>query len=287
MSVSRRSFPIRAWRTLPACEILRPISRPPSSALLIRYASTASVQASGPSSISVADPGITTDHDSVAATNAPIIDDSLGNASEIIASVTHPPIEPHYGFLKELGLDFGWGPTTLMEWLVEHIHIFLGTPWWATIAISVVVLRAALFRIYALAADSSARTAAVQIHLKDVQSRIEKAKQTRDFNAMMQGTQELRNAYARAGIKMWKNFMPFMALPFSFGLFRLARAMAALPVPGLEDSGILWFRDLTVSDPTFLLPIITGVASFYVFRVGPNVYRRSNMMLTYQSIAGW
>lgn len=250
---------------------MRSVSRLPSPASSVRFASTAQAQSSGPSTISVAESNITTNHDPVAAANAPFIEDPLSNASEIIASVTQPQIEPHYGFLKELGIDFGWGTTALVQWSVEHIHVLLGTPWWATIVISIVAFRAALFRIYVGAADNSARIATAQLHLKDVQARIDKAKQTRDMNAMMQGTQELRNAYAAAGIKMWKNFLPFIQLPLGFGMFRLARGMATLPVPGLEHGGILWFHDLTVSDPTFLLPITTGLASFYLFRLGGEV----------------
>ncbi|KAL8943326.1 MAG: hypothetical protein Q9211_001021 [Gyalolechia sp. 1 TL-2023] len=194
------------------------------------------------------------------------IEDPLANASDIIASVTQPQIEPHLGFLKELGLDFGWGPTAFVEWSLEHVHILLGTPWWATFAITIFALRGALFPIYVGAADNSARTATVQPYLKHIQTRMDKAKQDRDVNALMQGTQELRDAYAAAGVKMWKNLLPLIQLPLGYGMFRLARNMATLPVPGLEDGGILWFRDLTVSDPTFLLPITTGVASFYLFK---------------------
>ncbi|KAI4171674.1 MAG: hypothetical protein LQ343_004067 [Gyalolechia ehrenbergii] len=210
-------------------------------------------------------------HTQTTATSPSTIEDPLGNASEIIASVTQPQLEPHLGFLKELGLDFGWGPTAFLEWSVEHVHVLLGTPWWATLAIATLAIRGALFQIYVGAADNAARIATVQLHLKDVQNRIDKAKQARDLNAMVQATQELKNAYAAAGIKMWKNFLPFLQLPLGIGMFRLARNLATLPVPGLEDGGFLWFRDLTVSDPTFLLPITTGVASFYLFKLGGEV----------------
>jgi YidC/Oxa1 family membrane protein insertase len=47
---------------------------------------------------------------------------------------------------------------------------------------------------------------------------------------------------------------PFVQIPFSFGLFRIINGMTHIPVPSLEDAGFLWFHDLTVADPFYLLP---------------------------------
>jgi hypothetical protein len=49
--------------------------------------------------------------------------------------------------------------------------------------------------------------------------------------------------------------------------FRCLRAMGDLPVPGMVNDGFLWFKDLTVADPYYVLPAaITGI--FYaIFKV--------------------
>ncbi|KAL8828180.1 MAG: hypothetical protein Q9170_006710, partial [Blastenia crenularia] len=205
---------------------------------------------------------------SVAQPTTVVFDDTFGNAADIIASATKPQIEPQLGFLKELGLDFGWGPTALLEWTLEHIHVFLGTPWWASLALTAVALRLVMFKAFMSSSDNAARIATIQPVLKDVQAEIERAKQSQDTNAMMRGRQELRNMYLAAGIKMWRSFFTFIQIPLGYGIFRLTRNMADLPVPGLEDGGALWFSDLTLSDPTFLLPIATGVATHLIFRFG-------------------
>ncbi|KAJ3249274.1 Cytochrome c oxidase assembly protein cox18, mitochondrial [Chytriomyces hyalinus] len=36
------------------------------------------------------------------------------------------------------------------------------------------------------------------------------------------------------------------------------RAYALMPVDGFNEGGILWFLDLSVADPTILLPLIVG-----------------------------
>ena len=129
-------------------------------------------------------------------------------------------------------------------------------------------LRVSLFKFFVGAADTGGRLAIVKPYITDIQARTKAAKLTQDVPALMQASQELRRVYKDANIKSWKLLGPFIQIPFGFGVFRLIRNMVQLPVPGLEVGGLLWFYDLTVADPTYLLPLGTGVATFILFKVG-------------------
>lgn len=61
------------------------------------------------------------------------------------------------------------------------------------------------------------------------------------------------------GLKKWKLFLPMLQVPFAFGMFKLTRGMAALPVPGLDSTGMFWFTDLTMPDPFYILPCVSAV----------------------------
>lgn len=37
------------------------------------------------------------------------------------------PIPEQIGYLKDLGLDYGWGPTSFVQWLIENIHVYMAT----------------------------------------------------------------------------------------------------------------------------------------------------------------
>ncbi|KAL9596499.1 MAG: hypothetical protein Q9219_005760 [cf. Caloplaca sp. 3 TL-2023] len=239
-----------------AHQILSPFSGSLGHASSVRHASTTPKLPTEPSTLTIEEP------------TAATADRSFADASEIIAAATQPQVEPYIGFLKDLGLDFGWGPTAILEWSLEHVHVYLGTPWWATLAITTLAIRLVLFRTYIGSSDNSARLQTIQPHIKDLQDRINKAKQERDMNGMMQGTQEMRLVYTAGGIKLWRNILPLISVPLGYGMFRLTRNMAWLPVPGLDEGGTLWFCDLTVADPTYLLPLITGVSTFYMFKFG-------------------
>ncbi|KAL8693140.1 MAG: hypothetical protein Q9224_003811 [Gallowayella concinna] len=192
----------------------------------------------------------------------------LSELQDLVAFAAEPEVVRHFGFLKELGLDFGWGPTAFVEWVVEHVHVYAGTPWWASIIIAMLAIRLTIFKTYIGSADVSARMLMIKPQMQEIRQRMDDAKTTQDVAAVMKESQAMKSLYKAAGIQIWKSALPLLNVPLGYGFFRLSREMAALPVPGLESGGLLWFTDLTLSDPTFLLPLGTGTLTFFMFKVG-------------------
>ena len=184
-----------------------------------------------------------------------------------LGTSTSPPVYEHLGFLKEMGLDYGWGPTAMVENLLEHVHIYLGTPWWASIGLSVIIMRAALIKFYFDAADSSARRQLIKPLEDPITERSDVAKAEGDQNGVRAAWVERSLLHKSAGIKWWKSLIPLIQLPLGFGTFRLIRGMATLPVPGFDTGGFLWIYDLTLADPYCVLPVATAFAYYTAFKV--------------------
>ena len=171
-----------------------------------------------------------------------------------------------------MGLDYGWGFTASIEWLLEHVHIYAGTPWWASIGLTLIVIRASLLKIYFGAADAAARNQLIAQYNEPIMERLKVAQRDGNMMAINKAHVEMQDLRASAGVKLWKIFLPFIQVPIGFGTFRLVRGMAHLPVPGLDTGGLLWMKDLTLSDPYFLLPIMTGASYYFTFKV-TNAFR--------------
>ena len=62
-------------------------------------------------------------------------------------------------------------------------------------------------------------------------------------------------------------FPPSQA-PVFISFFIALRKMAYLPVPSLQTGGALWFPDLTMADPFYLLPIAVTGTMFFILEVG-------------------
>ncbi|KAJ5182936.1 hypothetical protein N7492_000552 [Penicillium capsulatum] len=168
------------------------------------------------------------------------------------------------GYLKSLGLDYGWGPASVMEWLIEHIHIWGGLPWWASIITLGILTRAALLKPMLDASDNGAKLHNIKHLTAPLRSEIAAAMSGESRNPMqVQMKQaELRELNKQHGIKSWKSFVPMLQIPLAFGMFRVIRGMASLPVPGLANESVMWLTDLTVADPLYVLPALT---SFFLY----------------------
>ncbi|KAI0805660.1 hypothetical protein GGR55DRAFT_690376 [Xylaria sp. FL0064] len=180
-------------------------------------------------------------------------------------------IPERIGYLSELGLDYGWGPTTMCQWFVEHLYVYTGMPWWATIAAAAVIFRAVMFYPTLVGAKHQARMQKAQTtpaYLEAKAALDEAAWLTKDRQAMLQARSDMQRALAASGASSWKPFVAFAVMPFSFGMFRLLRGMSSIPVPSLETGGLAWFTDLTVHDPFFILPIISvGMGSLMMSKM--------------------
>ncbi|KAI5857488.1 60Kd inner membrane protein-domain-containing protein [Durotheca rogersii] len=178
-------------------------------------------------------------------------------------------IPEQIGYLKTLGLEWGYGPTSSCEWLVEHLYIYSGMPWWATIATLCIAWRAAFF-VPTLA--GSRHQALLQqlykspefMNLKREYDHV--AVRTRDPVLVMQVQDKMTRLKNRSGARVSMTLIGLLTIPFSIGMFRLLRAMAAVPVPSLETGGLAWFTDLTVHDPYYILPVSSIALTSLMFK---------------------
>jgi len=182
-------------------------------------------------------------------------DGTLKNAVNIHDITTIPE---RIGYLKELGLDFGWGFSSTMQWLIEHTHIWTGMPWWASIVAVGLITRVAMLKPVIGASENAARMTNAKSKTDPLRQKMVAAStEGNQQEAQIVGAQlkEINDAH---GIKTWKSILPMLQIPLGFGCFRVVRAMTSLPVPALATETAGWVKDLTVADPTYILPMIAA-----------------------------
>ncbi|OMP85612.1 Mitochondrial inner membrane protein OXA1, partial [Diplodia seriata] len=190
-----------------------------------------------------------------------------GVTDEFLANLANMPEQ--IGYLKAVGLDYGWGPTSCIEWLLEHVHIWMGIPWWSSIVVTAIIVRTSLFPLFARTSDVTARQQALKEITDPLNAKMNAARIAGNTDQMMMARTELMGVYKHAGINPWKAFYaPVAQAVTGYCTWKLLRAMAALPVPGLENGGFLWLSDLTVPDPWFILPISFGALIHVVAKSG-------------------
>lgn len=222
-------------------------------------------------------PGTTAEPLATASTAAPAVDASPPNDA---VAATPPPPSPsemslpdidlsassslldmpeHIGYLNEMGIHFGWGTTSILQWCLEHVHIYSGMPWWGSILAITVVFRVLMVKPSVVAQQQSERVAALNARPDFIAAKeaMDAANRKGGHLAAAQHNQVIMRHYKEVGFNPLKALGPLIQLPFAFGMYRLLSAMSEIPLPGLENGGLLWFMDLSVRDPLYILPLTT------------------------------
>lgn len=170
--------------------------------------------------------------------------------------------------LKILGLG-GWMPSGLIQSSLETLHIGLAVPWWTAIVIGTICIRIAIFPLVILAQRNAA---AMHNHLPTMQRLQEKmtlARMSGDVQEAVKTGNDLMKYMQRHNVNPLRNLLvPLAQAPIFVSVFVGIREMTSLPVQSLQNGGIMWFTDLTVPDPLYVLPFITMSTLLATIEVG-------------------
>ncbi len=207
--------------------------------------------------------------------NAYPVDQSFSTLAETPASDAFDPVEAlseipeRIGYLKEVcGLDFGRGPSSMMQWLLEHIHINGDVSWATSIILLAVSARLLIFMPMIQASDAGAKFKAAQPVIGPARQRMKAAYNAGNQSKMAEARAEVKAIHKEYGLSSWKMLIPVMIqIPIQFGGFRLLRNMVELPVPAFEKEHWLWAHDLTLSDPYYIIPFVNAVVIYLTIKV--------------------
>ncbi|XP_064341883.1 mitochondrial inner membrane protein OXA1L isoform X2 [Camelus dromedarius] len=87
--------------------------------------------------------------------------------------------------------------------------------------------------------------------------------------AFYRASSEMTFYQKKHDIKLFRPLiLPLTQAPIFISFFIALREMANLPVPSLQTGGLWWFQDLTLSDPTYILPLVVTATMWGVLELG-------------------
>lgn len=186
---------------------------------------------------------------------------ATSNGSQIIGEASQ-----HIGYLQSIGLAKSWWwPPDLIQHVLEIVHVYTGLPWWATIALTTLSVRAVLFPIYVKSSDMMARNAKIKPKLDEIQAELYSAVDMAESQTVMMKRKRLLQEH---GIKNRYLMAPILQLPIAIGFFAGLRGMTNAGVDGFQNGGILWFQDLTAADPYLGLQCLSAAVIMGFMRAG-------------------
>uniref|UniRef100_A0A670Z0A4 Membrane insertase YidC/Oxa/ALB C-terminal domain-containing protein n=1 Tax=Pseudonaja textilis TaxID=8673 RepID=A0A670Z0A4_PSETE len=165
--------------------------------------------------------------------------------------------------LAELGLG-SFSPVGLIMKILESLHLDMGLPWWGAIVGGTLLARCLVFPIIVKCQQQAVNLNNHYPQMSEMNSRISNARKSGNQKEFLKAYTEL-NQYQKA-----HNLNPKVGflMPIFISFFFALRKMAECPVPSMQTGGILWFTDLTTSDPYYALPLLTTASMLAVLELG-------------------
>ncbi|OJJ95498.1 hypothetical protein ASPACDRAFT_81973 [Aspergillus aculeatus ATCC 16872] len=179
-----------------------------------------------------------------------------------LAEIDITTIPEKIGYLKELGLDYGWGFSSTIEWIIEHVHIYSGLPWWASIISTGLLVRLAMVKPTLEAANATTKLNNIKHLTTPIRAKQMAASRESNMLEMNKARADMQELHTKHGIQPWKSMIPLIQIPLGFGCYRVIKGMTSLPVPALTSEHVGWLQDLTIADPLYILP---AVSSFFLY----------------------
>ncbi len=152
-----------------------------------------------------------------------------------------------------------FGPVVnILGEILLFFHSTVGAPWWLSIAMLTIVVRSVLFPLTVKQVKSMRA-------MQDLKPEMDRIRAQFKDNRQRQ-QEEIMNLYKERSVNPLGGCLPILVqMPIFIGIFYVIRKFGG--VPGLQDptqptfhqGGILWFQDLSVADPTLILPILSAV----------------------------
>jgi YidC/Oxa1 family membrane protein insertase len=154
----------------------------------------------------------------------------------------------------------------------------LGAPWWLSIVLLTVVVRALLFPLTLRQVKNMRAMQELRPEMDEIRSRYKK-----DRRKQQEAMAEL---YRERRVNPLAGFLPILIqIPVFLTLYRVVRGHEEA-FPSFAHGGLLWFANLTQPDPYFILPVLSASLLLMASEISSkNVDPRQRQMMRFLPVA--
>ncbi|KAI8906364.1 60Kd inner membrane protein-domain-containing protein [Gorgonomyces haynaldii] len=174
------------------------------------------------------------------------------------------------GDLKLIGLGQNT-PSGIIQSFFELVYVSTGLPWWATIIIGSVGLRLMMFPIAVKSQQAIVKLHNMKPEIEPVQSELSRLNSIGDKQGAAVQMQKMQAVFKKHDASPLSALWGIAQLPIMISAFFGIKGMSDVGVPGFATEGLWWFKDLTASDPTYILPAISTAIMMATVEVNASV----------------
>uniref|UniRef100_A0A6G1SCR7 Mitochondrial inner membrane protein OXA1L n=1 Tax=Aceria tosichella TaxID=561515 RepID=A0A6G1SCR7_9ACAR len=166
-------------------------------------------------------------------------------------------------FLQVMLFPYTYAVMYYMDFLLNYL------PWWQAIILTTATARLVFFPLVVRQNVIGIKTFNLLPETQKIQIKVNEALAAGDAYNQALARTKLQILYKEHGLSMKDRLMPILIqAPMYMSIFFLLRTLTSVPAEGLTTGGTLWFTNLTVPDPLFILPAITCSSMFLLLEFG-------------------
>lgn len=151
-------------------------------------------------------------------------------------------------------------PSNIVERVMELVHLGSGFSWAPSIMLYTVLMRLALFPVNVIQVRASIKSLQLRPEINKLRCEMQELASQKDAKIEQRHAKsmELSSFMSKNGISPFRVMGgAFVQMPLFMSTFFAIQSMAQQPIASFVSDGFLWMSNLSVADPTFILPTIS------------------------------
>ena len=170
---------------------------------------------------------------------------------------TLPPGTELVGEVAQIAGE-SWYTTAGLMYVMEYFHLVSGLEWYQAIAAATVVMRTLTLPFTVMQMRNTARMQLARPEMERLQERAKQVQAQNDPEAAQRHLSEVTAIWRKYDCHPVKSLAPLLVSAPLFVSFYFAISRMADGIGSFKDGGALWFTDLSASDPTMMMPLLTS-----------------------------
>ncbi|XP_021754351.1 mitochondrial inner membrane protein OXA1-like [Chenopodium quinoa] len=183
----------------------------------------------------------------------------ISDVAEVMSDTTMDAVVSQAPVLSEVATAAADSaiPVAALQYLIDGVHSFTGLNWWASIALTTLMIRGMTVPFLISQLKATAKLTLMRPRLEEIKGEMEATGNTDEGRLKMN---EIFKEYGVTPFTPLKGLLIQGPVFISFFLScKLIISNMAEKVPSFEEGGAFWFTDLTTPDARYILPVLTAV----------------------------
>ncbi|XAR70179.1 hypothetical protein NMG60_11026954 [Bertholletia excelsa] len=148
-------------------------------------------------------------------------------------------------------------PVAALQHIIDAVHSFTGLNWWASIALTTLLIRGATVPLLINQLKSTTRLSLLRPHLEKIKEEMQN--RGMEPEAVAEGQKRMQALFKEYGVTPFTPLKGLLVQGPVFVSFFLAIENMVEKVPSFKHGGAYWFTDLTTPDSLYIFPALTAL----------------------------